>query len=72
MLADLVQERDDIRQLGRAVIARLSKGRDAPAHVHIKPGAWDDSNHPGIAGKPCSWCATWKAFVEAIEGTGDG
>lgn len=47
----------------KGVVEQLDeRSNQAPGHCHTIPGRWDDSDKPGIAGKPCEWCAMWVRF----------
>lgn len=35
-------------------------------HSHQRPGIWDDSNRPEIAGKPCEQCAARARLMVAL------
>ena len=44
------------------------RGREdgnAPGHGHAVPGIWDSDNGK-LAGKPCAWCLTWNAALQAL------
>jgi len=52
---------EELHRLALLVIDQLDKIGDAPGHSHSVPGIWDRDNGQ-LAGLPCKWCATWKAF----------
>ena len=35
-------------------------------HSHQRPGVWDDSNPPSLAGKPCVECAARERLTAAL------
>ena len=66
---------DALRRLVAAIIDDDGgdDGGNAPGHAHKVPGAWDDGNHPSIAGLPCELCAAWRnarAVLSAHDGEG--
>lgn len=48
------------------IMARLDRGHNAPGHCHTVSGIWDSDNAPGIAGRPCEWCAHWQRARAAL------
>lgn len=62
----------DLRSASAAVVTHFNRDPgQAPSHSHQVPGVWDMSNGPGLAGKPCTWCATWTRFTALVMAPGD-
>lgn len=55
------EEVERLREALREIIEHFGSREQGPGHSHTVPGIWDDDNIPEIAGKPCEWCAKWKA-----------